>query len=529
MQENLSRKIGRKVRRTTCLRTPGLVFLQCVSSFRKVITPDLLGDVNLEANLGPLLLLGKLVALSSGRETALVAQAQLVKATGALGSGFVQTLDDLVLVVKSVLLGGHETKNDNLVLGKVAERSKVTGTGVIVLEEVSVDVEVLEENLGHRLVTTRGEPLRLVVAPAEMDTDLHVGRLLGDSCVDELGILLGQSLQVFVPGLGLLAHLGVAEIGEVGVVELDKAAAGLIEQVKFLLVDAGQVLKEEVQIRVRVDVDASTATPEVDHGGRGDGDLGGGTNLLVLGDGILQKVEIVDLDGLCVLELAGDAQDGRGTILDLAGDGDAIELLEEVEVEVGAAELAISDGAQAVLHLLGHDLLNPLVLDLAQLFGGDGALGLLLAGVEHRLGPEPRTNVVGPVDTSRKTHFANSENLKVDCRGSRVNLAMFKTSCGDGPHRREQRRQLQCWKYRACPAKPPAPGIGSRPSRAPACALLNGSCSAHIGPIAVPRLLHRQLRLFKLALLQPVCPPTVNMRADAAFPAPRGLAARLPR
>jgi hypothetical protein len=83
---------------------------------------------------------------------------------------------------------------------------------------------------------------------------------------------------------------------------------------------------------------------------------------------------------------------------------DAIELLQEIEMEVSAAELTIGDGADAGVDLLLHEDGDLLVLDCAELLGGDFACGTLLAGFFDGGGAEEGTDVVGAVDTWWERH-----------------------------------------------------------------------------------------------------------------------------
>ncbi len=101
--------------------------------------------------------------------------------------------------------------------------------------------------------------------------------------------------------------------------------------------------------------------------------------------------------------LVDHAHHGRGEFLGAVrlDDGDrhvgldAAELLQEVDVEVGPAEFAVSDALQAHVLLELHDLGDGLVFHLAQLLGGDLALGLLLAGFQQVLGAQEAADVVG--------------------------------------------------------------------------------------------------------------------------------------
>lgn len=349
--------------------------------FRQVLAPDLLGDLGLEPDLGPLLLLGQVVALHGGAEAALVREAQLVQAAGAVLCGLVQPADDGLLVVQLWLLGAQHAEDDDLVLGQVAQRGEVAGAGVVVLEEVDVDVELLEQRLGDGLVPALREPLRAVVAPAQVDADGHVAGPLRDGGVDQLGVVLGQLLGLdAVPRGRLLAHALVAEVGEVGVVELDEAAPRGVEVRDLLLVHPDEVVEEGLQRRVRGLVDGLAPGAEVHHGRRGDADLGGDrvldAQLLQLR---VQELEVVDLDRLGVAKLSGDDQPrGSGQAVgcdigrrDITLRLDAVEVDAEVDVEVGAAELAIRHGAEPIFYLALHDGRDVLVLDCAELLGGD--------------------------------------------------------------------------------------------------------------------------------------------------------------
>ena len=64
----------------------------------------------------------------------------------------------------------------------------------------------------------------------------------------------------------------------------------------------------------------------------------------------------------------------------------ATELLEEVDVEVRAAELAVGHRPQPDVLLHRHDLSDRAILDLAQLFGGDRAGAELRAGGKQVVG-----------------------------------------------------------------------------------------------------------------------------------------------
>ena len=105
-----------------------------------------------------------------------------------------------------------------------------------------------------------------------------------------------------------------------------------------------------------------------------------------MGDGIvtfgvrvvsdLQELEIGELDGLDVRHLAGDLHDGRREVdvarVAVEADRDpalglnALQPGQEVDMEVGAAELAVGDAQEPEVFLEPDDVADGLVLDAAQ-------------------------------------------------------------------------------------------------------------------------------------------------------------------
>lgn len=339
---------------------------------------------------------------------------QLVQTLGAVLGRLVQPVDDGLLVVQLGLLAAQYAEDNDLVLGQVPQRGEIAGPRIVVLEEVDIDIQLLEQRLGDWLVATLCEPLRAVVSTAQVDADGHVLGPLRDGSVDQLGVVVGELLGLDpVARGGLLAHALVAEVGEVGVVELDEAASCGVEVGDLLLVHPDEIVEERLQGGVRALVDGLPSGAEVHHGGGRNADLGG--------DGILdaqllqlrvQELEVVDLDRLGVSQLSGHNQPRRsGQAVrcdvgrrDIALRLDAVEVDAEVDVEVGAAELAIRHGAEAIFNLALHDSRNVLVLNLAELFGGDLASGSFVTRGQNNLGTQKGPDLVCPVDTLRKRH-----------------------------------------------------------------------------------------------------------------------------
>ena len=104
----------------------------------------------------------------------------------------------------------------------------------------------------------------------------------------------------------------------------------------------------------------------------------------IVGDGIvtfgvrrvwlLQELEVGALDVLHVPDTVDHAHHGRRELLRAVGAADrhhfarldAAQLLQEIDMEVGPAELAVGDGRKADPLLHPHDFADRAVLDLAQ-------------------------------------------------------------------------------------------------------------------------------------------------------------------
>ena len=74
---------------------------------------------------------------------------------------------------------------------------------------------------------------------------------------------------------------------------------------------------------------------------------------------------------------------------------DAVEPLEEVDVEIGAAEFAVGDPLEADVFLRAHDLADACVLDRAQFLGRQGLGEELLARRPQPLGAEKAADMIG--------------------------------------------------------------------------------------------------------------------------------------
>ena len=188
---------------------------------------------------------------------------------------------------------------------------------------------------------------------------------VADGLIDQRRIGRRQFVRILAPVDGALAHFLIAEIGQIGVVELDVAAAGFGQERQFLAIQLGKVGEEPVEIGIGVLVDGVAAAPEMGHGRRRQGDLHrmigerGGELVIFHLDAALGQRHPADhpgheggrlgfILGFMLLVLVGD----RHRPLEIPRGVDVDDLLDEVDVEAGAPELAVGDGRQT--HILLH-------------------------------------------------------------------------------------------------------------------------------------------------------------------------------
>ncbi len=188
------------------------------------------------------------------------------------------------------------------------------------------------------------------------------------------------------------ALLGVVEVGEAGVVELEVAAAALGHQPHLVGVRRGQVVPELVLVGIDVRVDRGRPAAVVDHARRRDGQL----RRHPLRRHRLEVVEGTGEDRLLDAHRRVDHEAGRGEVevargvvevdLDLlVGPADALDLVDEVHVPRRTAELAVGDRLEPGILLQAYDVRDRGVLGRGQLLVGDLPVGMGCPGLEQRL------------------------------------------------------------------------------------------------------------------------------------------------
>jgi hypothetical protein len=238
--------------------------------------------------------------------------------------------------------------------------------------------------------------------------DHHVGGLRLERLVDDAGIVLRQAIDIHAARLRLL-HLGLrAQVRPGGVVELQIAAAGIIEALHGLGVGGTEVVEDVVVVLVW-GADGVRLEAEMQHARARDRHLRRDARVG------LEEPEVLQHRMVGEAELAGDADALRlgldalelDAVVELV-DLDVVEHAEEIEMPPGAAKLAVARELEPDLLLLGDDVADLAILDLLELTRGDLAFLALGAGILERRGTQEAADVVGTVGRDGPVHRAIS-------------------------------------------------------------------------------------------------------------------------
>src|SRR6476646_2357359 len=369
-------------------------------SLLAILAPDLVGNLHDPPQLRPLLVLGQDITLLGGGEAALRREAELIEVDEP--RGLVDAALELVLGFERPALRGDEPEHDHLALGYETQRREAARAVAVVFHEIGVDVDLVEQDLGHRLVAAGRDEGRLKVATAQMHRLGHIGRDIGQRSVDHAGIDVGKRFRILAAVGDEGAQLGVAEIGEIDLVELEIAAAGVAAGTQRLAVALAEVAIEIVHVGIDLDRHGIAPVAEMQRRGRGNGHF---RRRLVRGRFGMRGDEFEMLDHrmrAVATELADHAQHHglglRALELDLALAEigfDAVELAEEIVVPKGAAKLAVSHGTKPRFLLLADDGLDLAVFDRLEFFGGDLAALALGARLLEDGGTQEAPDMIG--------------------------------------------------------------------------------------------------------------------------------------
>src|SRR5438105_4889795 len=118
--------------------------------------PYLFRSLDDQAQLRCLRLTRDLIAMHGARKAALRRQTELVERQHL--RGLVDFSLQRVLGLELAELGRDQAENDGLPGRHEAQRRKIAAAGIVVFEEIPVDLELVEQDLGDRLVSAFGHP-----------------------------------------------------------------------------------------------------------------------------------------------------------------------------------------------------------------------------------------------------------------------------------------------------------------------------------------------------------------------------------
>ena len=134
---------------------------------------------------------------------------------------------------------------------------------------------------------------------------------------------------------------------------------------------------------------------------------------------------------------------------------DALEPLEEIDVEIGAAELAIGDRLEADILLGADDLANAFVLERMQVLGRKLAGGEFLARRLEALGSEEAADMIGAERRTGHRFPPGRYGKHTSCRCGDI---LGKPRRGFSVSRRRTHAASPRPRFRGCRRRPPARG-----------------------------------------------------------------------
>jgi hypothetical protein len=152
---------------------------------------------------------------------------------------------------ESRLLSGHKSQYHRLVWRDEPQGFEGSCAGSVVLQKVSVHIQVVEQNLGDRVVPARRSPVAAAIPATYVNRERHVVRAGRDSAVERIDVDPQQLIRIEAPYL-LAANLGITQKSERDVVKLKVAAAGRGKRRNFLLVCDYEIFKEIRDLRIEL-------------------------------------------------------------------------------------------------------------------------------------------------------------------------------------------------------------------------------------------------------------------------------------
>src|SRR6266436_9535792 len=235
-------------------------------------------------------------------------------------------------------LGRDNAEHHGLVGRHEPQRRERAGARRVVFEEVELDVERVEQPLGHVVIAPFRVPLAAAVAAAQMHADPHALRCILEHTVGDGDVLVDQRAPVVAARLQRALHLGVAELGEGGLVDLYVTATGFGERLQLAAERFHGVVPELVEVGVVGGEHGGVAAAEMQRAGAGDGDLGNEPGVGC------EELEVRHVDWAGPLHAASDQRDRlAATLADGAGLGAALGVFAANGVDAEIAELAVEE------------------------------------------------------------------------------------------------------------------------------------------------------------------------------------------
>ena len=158
----------------------------------------------------------------------------------------------LGLALQRRRLGRDEAEHDGLVARHETQRRERAGARRIVFEEIELDVERVEQPLARprRSCLPRATGRRGCRGTDACRSASPTGAFLQDP-VGDGNVFVDQRAPIVAARLELRLHVGIAELGERGLVDLDVAAAGGGERVQLLAERLDGVVPELIEVACR--------------------------------------------------------------------------------------------------------------------------------------------------------------------------------------------------------------------------------------------------------------------------------------
>ncbi len=274
----------------------------------------------------------KHVAFFGRGEAALRRQAELIE--GDVFGRLVDAALDVVLAFQLAGFRGDQAEHQLLVaFGKEAQRLETAGAIAVVFEEIAVEAGMAEQLGGDELIAARGDEGGAEIAAAGMHGDRHVGRLAGKRRVGELRVALRQRIGIVAARLRLRALVRVAHHRPGGIVELQVAAAGVVEGADRRAIGRGEIVEERIERGINLLADRGAALAEMKGRRRRDRHLRRGPRVAFEKLEMLQHRMAGEADFIGDLDALGFGLHAVELNAAFGGERrDAVEALEEVEV-----------------------------------------------------------------------------------------------------------------------------------------------------------------------------------------------------